>query len=51
MKKILLNKICCKKCGDIIENKTRHSFVVCKCGAVAVDGGHDYLKQLVIEKI
>ena len=47
MKKILSNKIRCKKCGDIIESKTRHSFVVCKCGAVAVDGGHDYLKRVV----
>lgn len=46
MKKILVNKIRCKKCGDIIESKTRHSFVVCKCGAVAVDGGHDYLKRV-----
>ena len=46
MKKILSNKIRCKKCGDIIVSKTRHSFVVCKCGAVAVDGGHDYLKRV-----
>ena len=46
MKKILSNKIRCKKCGDIIESKTRYSFVVCKCGAVAVDGGHDYLKRV-----
>lgn len=46
MKKILSNKIRCKKCGDIIESKTRHSFVVCKCGAVAVDVGHDYLKRV-----
>lgn len=46
MKKILVNKVRCKKCGDIIESETRHDFVVCKCGAVAVDGGHDYLKRV-----
>lgn len=45
MKRIVTNKIRCKKCGDIIESKYRHDFVVCKCGAVAVDGGHDYLKR------
>lgn len=45
MNRIITNKIRCKKCGDIIESKHRHDFVVCKCGAVAVDGGHDYLKR------
>ena len=39
------NKIKCKKCGDIIESKTRHDFVSCKCGAVAVDGGDSYLRR------
>lgn len=39
------NRIRCKKCGDVIESKTRHDFVWCKCGACAVDGGHDYLKR------
>ena len=45
MKRIITNKIRCKKCGDIIESKHRHDFVTCKCGAVSVDGGHDYLKR------
>lgn len=40
------NRIRCKKCGDIIESKTRHDFVWCECGACAVDGGHDYLKRV-----
>lgn len=43
--KILTNKIKCKYCGDIIESKYRHDFVRCKCGKVAVDGGHDYLRR------
>ena len=35
-------KIKCKKCGDIIESKHRHDFVVCKCKSCYVDGGNDY---------
>ena len=45
MKKILVNKIKCNKCGDIIESVSVHDFKSCKCGAVAVDGGHDYLRR------
>lgn len=45
MKKILCNKIKCKKCGDIIESKNKHDFVTCKCGSVAVDGGNSYLRR------
>lgn len=36
---ILRNRIRCLKCGDIIESKTRHDFVMCSCGACGVDGG------------
>ena len=46
MRKILVNKIRCKKCGDIIESKSVHDFKFCKCESVAVDGGHDYLRLL-----
>lgn len=46
MQKIISNKIKCKKCGDIIESKHVHDFKMCKCGAVGVDGGHDYLRRL-----
>ena len=45
MKKIIINKIKCKKCGEIIESTHRHDFKFCKCGAVAVDGGYDYLRR------
>jgi len=45
MKKIIVNKIKCKKCGDIIESVSVHDFKFCKCGAVAVDGGHEYLRR------
>lgn len=43
--KIIKNVIQCKKCGEIIESKTMHDYVTCKCGACAVDGGHDYLRR------
>jgi tRNA(Ile2) C34 agmatinyltransferase TiaS len=43
--KILVNKIKCNKCGEIIESVHRHDFKFCKCGSVAVDGGKDYLKR------
>ena len=42
---IVVNKIRCNKGGDIIESVTDHDFEFCKCGAVAVDGGHDYLRR------
>ncbi|MBO5031661.1 MAG: hypothetical protein J6D08_07220 [Lachnospiraceae bacterium] len=44
MKKIVTNKIRCKKCGDIIESRSVHDLVTCKCGAVSADGGHEYLR-------
>ena len=43
---IKANKIKCKKCNDIIESTHRYDFKFCKCGRVAVDGGHDYLRRL-----
>ena len=43
---IISNKIKCKKCGDIIEVKSTNDYKKCSCGAVAVDGGKDYLKRI-----
>jgi hypothetical protein len=43
--KILINRVRCKHCNSIIESKTRHDFVTCKCGRVSVDGGKDYFKR------
>ena len=44
------NRIKCTKCGDTIESKHRHDFVVCSCwddkgNGCAVDGGKDYLRR------
>lgn len=43
--KIFSNKIKCNHCGDVIESRTVHEYVECKCGMVSVDGGHEYLKR------
>lgn len=45
MRKIKVNKIRCKKCGDIIESTSVHDFKFCSCESVAVDGGKDYLRR------
>lgn len=40
---IISNKIECKECHQQIESTSRLDFKRCKCNAVAVDGGFDYL--------
>ena len=45
-KKILVNKIQCKKCKDIIESKYVHDFKWCVCRNIAVDGGLVYLRRV-----
>jgi hypothetical protein len=45
MNKIKANRIKCNRCGDVIESTSAHDFKFCKCGAVAVDGGREYLKR------
>lgn len=46
IERIRCNKIKCKKCGDIIKSTRVHDFKWCSCGAVAVDGGHEYLRRV-----
>lgn len=50
MTKITKNAIQCKLCGEVIESKHVHDFVQCKCGACAVDGGHEYLRRCFRDK-
>lgn len=45
MKKIKINKIKCKHCGDIIESTYTWDYKQCSCKTVSVDGGHEYLKR------
>lgn len=46
MVKIIHNRAKCKICGDIVESNRRHDYIPCKCRAMAVDGGHAYLKRV-----
>jgi hypothetical protein len=41
---IIRNAAQCAKCDDVIESTHRHDFVSCKCGAIFVDGGQEYLR-------
>ena len=45
MEKILVNIICCKKYGNIIESTHLYDFKFCRCGAVAVGREKDYLHR------
>jgi hypothetical protein len=41
----LRNTVTCHGCGETITSLTRHDFQTCKCGAISVDGGFDYVKR------
>ncbi len=43
---ILVNQVRCNKCGDAPYSANRHDFKSCKCGAISVDGGMDYLRRV-----
>jgi len=42
---IVENKAQCRQCDDVIQSMYRWDYVTCGCGAIAVDGGLDYLKR------
>ena len=43
---ILRNSARCPQCGDEIESRHRHDFRFCRCGAMGVDGGHEYIRRI-----
>lgn len=43
---ILSNQVKCGKCGDAPYSASVHDFRSCKCGAICVDGGMDYLRRV-----
>ena len=45
MEKIIVNRIRCKRCGDVIESLYTHDSKMCKCRLVGVDGGKEYLRR------
>lgn len=34
----------CKKCWDIIWSRAQYDFHWCSCGAIAIDGGFEYMR-------
>lgn len=43
--RVTRNRCQCRVCDDIIESKTRHDFVRCRCGAIFTDGGTAYVRR------
>ena len=48
---LLLNRIQCLKCNDIIISYHVHDFVQCSCKAIANDGGTEYFRRIGLEGI
>lgn len=44
--KIIANKAQCKLCGDLIISENEKDYVYCKCGSIAVSGGHKAILRL-----
>lgn len=42
MSKVIVNRVRCKKCNDIISSSYRHDFRNCACNSIFTDGGTDY---------
>lgn len=45
MLKLVVNKIRCKFCGDILESFHVHDFKRCRCGKCSTDGGLEYAQR------
>lgn len=48
-KKILFNRARCRKCGTFLESKSVHDCQTCSCGAVTIDGGREYIRQIAVD--
>lgn len=44
--RIIKNAARCTKCGETIESRHGHDFRRCSCGAIAVDGGKNYIRRM-----
>ena len=43
---IMKNAIKCRICGSYIRMNTGYDYIPCACGAIAVDGGDQYVRIL-----
>lgn len=48
---LLRSQLRCPNCSNLISSIHRHDFQTCGCGALAVDGGRDYLKVTASEEV
>lgn len=46
MPRLLRNAARCLRCGDVIESKYTHDYVMCTCGNIAADGGPSYVRAV-----
>ena len=44
---IIRNSAKCFRCGEEIESRHSHDFVLCACGDVSVDGGKEYFRRAI----
>ena len=44
-REIILNRVGCRLCKDVITSHHRHDYVTCKCGAIFTDGGRGYIRR------
>ena len=45
--KIIVNKVKCRLCGDVLISEHRYDWKQCRCGELAIDGGTKYLRRVV----
>lgn len=42
---IIENKVQCRLCGSVLISRSRRDLQVCKCGAILIEGGLEYLRK------
>ena len=42
MSKVIVNRVRCKRCHDVISSSYRHDLRNCACNSIYIDGGTDY---------
>jgi hypothetical protein len=48
---LLRSQLVCPKCDDLVSSIHVHDFKQCRCGALAMDGGRDYLRMAVSDEV
>jgi hypothetical protein len=51
MAALLRSQLVCPKCDDLISSIHVHDLKQCRCGALAIDGGRDYLRIVASDEV